>query len=493
MHIFLNKNISKNLTGIEHSSLNRFKIFKLMGLNVGYATITLNFEILEFAKKYEIGINQLYNPYLFFLEFDKLEYKKINMDLSGFNKIYLKNNDIKVFDGNKLLMYVGFDENANLKFINYFVDKINFKREIYLKGNKVLEILFSSEIEKKRSSELYYNCVGEKIIEKKYKECGVEIDVIIVLRNNEIKYFFNEDDFIRYWLVEQCLNYSGKVFFYIDRPLRYNKAVSGLEGRNVVLVGMIHAIHYNHYRSHMIGNLLTGYKQYFDNINIFDSIVVGTELQKNDLKERFNVDNKVSVIPPSSIKQVHIEKKCQNSDFKKFISVGRLSPEKRIDHIVEALNIVFKRGYKFNLKIFGAGPEYSMLNDLIVKYELQNSIQLCGYSYNIIDEIKKSDFSLVASCYEGFNISIIESFSCGSPVLAYDVKYGPKELIRNNDNGFLIDDGNISNYAEKLIEIIEGKVDLVRMSTLAIESSICFNEDALVKRWRELISRFSLN
>lgn len=486
MHILLNKNLSKNLTGIEHSSLNRFKLFKMMGLNVGYATILFNLDLVGNANKLGVLFEDLYNPYLFFLKYNEINDNIEKKDFSELKRIELANGDIKLYDENNLVMYVGYHDVNSIKFINYFIDNKIIKREFYTKNKCVLEILFSNDGERKKVCEIYYNNKGEVTIEKNYKKCGLELESIYVYYSNKIEVFKNFDEFISFWLSKQIIESFEKIYFYIDRPLRYNKSLFGLVEEKIKLIGIIHAIHYNHYRNHMVGNLLTGYKQYFDNADKMQAIVVGTKLQKDDIVERFRIYDKLYVIPPSSIGNFFIENICKNS-CTEFITVGRLAPEKRIDYIIKSFELVAKKGYRFKLKIFGIGPDFVSLKKLVDELNLSSSIEFLGYSNNIINEISKAQFSLITSSYEGFNISIIESFSCGTPILSYDVKYGPKALIKNNYNGFLVEDGNIDLYANKLIDIINNPELINVMSNNAKNSAVEFMQDSVVEKWISLI------
>lgn len=461
-------------------------MFKKMGLNVGYATAIFNIDLIENAKRLGFSAEEIYNPYLFFLGYEKLTCNALKFDFEGLKVVSLSNNDFKVFENNNLMMYVGFSNSEDVKFINYFINNKNIKREFFHKGNKYLEVIFNHELEKKKVCEIYYDYKGCKVIEKKFLDCGVQLESIAVYYNNITQIFSNEDEFLSFWILEQIIKNHEKIYFYIDRPLRYNNAIFRLINEKIILIGMIHAIHYNHYRSHMVGNLLTGYKQYFDNIQLLDYIVVGTELQKKDIRERFNIDEKVVVIPPSSVKEIKY-KQIHKNMIAEFITVGRLAPEKRINHMIEAFNVVLLRGYKFRLSIFGVGPELKSLESLVIKYKLDKYIEFCGYTQDIMLEIEKSDCSLIASCYEGFNISIIESFSCSTPVIAYDVKYGPKALIENDVNGFLVEDGNIVEYAEKIISILENEELKSDMSKSAQFSAVDFLEDKIIEKWNMLV------
>ena len=60
-------------------------------------------------------------------------------------------------------------------------------------------------------------------------------------------------------------------------------------------------------------------------------------------------------------------------------------------------------------------------------------------------EFEKSKASILTSKYEGFGLTIMESIEMGCPVLSYDVRYGPNEIINHGENGYLIEKITSSN------------------------------------------------
>lgn len=493
MNIFLNKNLSKNMTGIEHAALKRFFLFKENNLNAYYATSIFNKNIIDFADHYKVGRDNILNPYLLYLDLRKFEFKENSLNLEGKKVRKVNNRDHKIYHKEILLMYVCYDENGYIEYINYFFNNKIFKREFYYKGNIVLDIQFYylKNESKEKIVERYFNNKGQVVIEKFFLENN---NLSKILLNFNSKYIFqSEKDFINFWLNNLVDSVNGNVSLYIDRPFRYNEAVFEITNKKVKKIGIIHALHYNHYRDHLIGNMLIGYKQYFDNLEKLDKIVVGTELQKKDLKERFGKNIPVSVIPPGyALSYPNYAKKHTNSHKKiQIISVGRLSPEKRIDHMLNALGYLNNLGYDFEFNIFGLGSELNSLKDLVKNLNLEDKVIFCGYSNEIIEHFLCADISLVTSTFEGFNLSIIESFSCGVPVIAYDIKYGPKELIRNDYNGYLVKDSSPHDIANKIEELIKDRSKLKYLSQNAFETSHKFYKSIIMEKWSELLNEIN--
>ena len=70
------------------------------------------------------------------------------------------------------------------------------------------------------------------------------------------------------------------------------------------------------------------------------------------------------------------------------------------------------------------------------------------FTNNPLLEFQKSKASLLTSSFEGFGLSVMESINVGCPVISYDVRYGPSEIIDHGKNGYLVEQDNISELTK---------------------------------------------
>jgi glycosyltransferase involved in cell wall biosynthesis len=147
----------------------------------------------------------------------------------------------------------------------------------------------------------------------------------------------------------------------------------------------------------------------------------------------------------------------QNSNQKiiKMVSFGRLIKLKSFDRLIELVMDMNNNGFDFkvHLDIFGIGPEFKKLNELVDNLNGNNYISLKGY----VEEIDLSDYSVFAllSKYEGFGLSILESMSQGLICVLSEVN-GMKELsdeITCNNGIFFIDSRIQGDFNSKLVRI----------------------------------------
>lgn len=175
----------------------------------------------------------------------------------------------------------------------------------------------------------------------------------------------------------------------------------------------------------------------------FDTIYfVGSDLlqhyKKNEFKN-FN-DNKLHVLYnrlsiEEVIKKSEIEVPVvDNENIIEFITVGRLSSEKRFDRLLKSFSLLVKslQVKNIHLSIVGSGALESDLKSLAKTLNLDDYVTFHGYSNNPYPYIKAADVYVCSSDYEGFNVAVSEAAVLGTPIVSTDV-FGAKELLGNNN------------------------------------------------------------
>ena len=178
----------------------------------------------------------------------------------------------------------------------------------------------------------------------------------------------------------------------------------------------------------------------------YDKFVCLTE---QDAKSWGGIQNMCTI--PNFINE---EKGFSRVENKRIIAVGRLEYQKGYDRMIKVWNIVHKEHSDWKLDIFGSGPLEDEIRRKIWEYKLQDSIRILKPISGIKKEMINSSCLLLTSYYEGLPMVLIEGLSCGLPLVAFDCKCGPREVIEDGINGFLIPDGNIEEMAGALSKLI---------------------------------------
>lgn len=210
-----------------------------------------------------------------------------------------------------------------------------------------------------------------------------------------------------------------------------------------------------------------------------DSFVVLT----HEDKEKWSELNNITVIHnpltfyPSEISD------CSS---KQVIAAGRYVPIKRFDHLIEAWAIVSQKHIDWTLQLYGAGNR-EQYQSLMEKYQLRNCF-INPPAPDIEQKYCDSSIFVLSSKNEGFGMVIIEAMACGVPPVSYDCPCGPKDIITDQEDGLLVENGNISMLAEKIIYLIENDDIRKEMGRLARIKSQQFLIDNIGKKWDELFN-----
>jgi glycosyltransferase involved in cell wall biosynthesis len=157
------------------------------------------------------------------------------------------------------------------------------------------------------------------------------------------------------------------------------------------------------------------------------------------------------------------------TDEKLVVMVARLEARKRVDHAVRAFHQVVAAVPDARLEVYGAGPEQPGLERLVDELGLGGSVSFKGYSLTVGAAQARAACTLLTSTFEGFARVISESMSRGTPVVAYDVRYGPCDLIRDGVDGLLVRRHEPDALAEGIIALLTDPARAAAMGVRARE------------------------
>jgi glycosyltransferase involved in cell wall biosynthesis len=130
-------------------------------------------------------------------------------------------------------------------------------------------------------------------------------------------------------------------------------------------------------------------------------------------------------------------------------TAGRLSPEKGQDRLISMAGILRDKGLDFTLLIAGEGPLKESLMRMAQSMGLSDRIHFNGFVAEMDGFYDMLDVFVLTSCWEGCSNVTLESMIRGLPVVAYRNSSAP-ELVQEGVNGFLANDGDIGDLAEKV-------------------------------------------
>lgn len=162
-------------------------------------------------------------------------------------------------------------------------------------------------------------------------------------------------------------------------------------------------------------------------------------------------------------------------------NIGRLAPQKGMEYFVESAKLVLKKHHNARFFIVGDGPLKDKLQQIIKQNHLDKFVYLLGYRSDIQNVMSQCDFIVLSSLWEGLPLTPIEAFSVSKTVVATSVD-GTPEIVKNNENGLLVEPKNVEQLSDKICFLIENidfrkKLEFCAKSTFDDSFSFCRFEE----------------
>lgn len=138
----------------------------------------------------------------------------------------------------------------------------------------------------------------------------------------------------------------------------------------------------------------------------------------------------------------------------RFVTVTSLVPLKQIEHMIRAMRLVVDSWPGATLEVFGEGSQRVSLEQLTESMGLSDNVFFLGYAPDARSSFRGAVASLITSDREAFPIPVLESMAVGTPLISYDIDYGPRGVISNDVDGYLVERNNIEALAARMIEVL---------------------------------------
>lgn len=235
------------------------------------------------------------------------------------------------------------------------------------------------------------------------------------------------------------------------------------------------------------------YARSFRNVSIKEKIrfLIDTFFEKkytsvvvlNNTEKNFIFNDNVKVIPnPINVGKYN----RPNLDSKRVIAAGRISPVKGFDNLIRTWSSIIEKDPDITLHIYGDGDcEYrSYLNDLIKSLHLERHVFLEGAVSSLLQVLPSYSLFVCSSHTECFPMVFLEAMSCGVPVISFDCPSGPKHIITDGVDGFLVKDQSLDDLVSKVLQYYSWPLDVINKYSKASFSSVeKYNIDTVMKEW----------
>jgi N-acetyl-alpha-D-glucosaminyl L-malate synthase BshA len=208
------------------------------------------------------------------------------------------------------------------------------------------------------------------------------------------------------------------------------------------------------------------------------------EMQKNCNKDVFIIPEGISLKKFEGFSKTFFRKKFGIKGSEKvIIFVGSLKPVKGVKYLVDAFKIVIKKNPRAKLFLIGDGPEKQDLKNIIKKNSLEKKVNFIGKIANqkVSEYLTVADIFVLPSLSEGFGIVNLEAMACGLPIIATRVG-GVPEIVKDGENGFLVEPKNAEQIAEKILYLLSNDEDIKCISTKNKEKVKDYSWDLIVDK-----------
>ncbi len=218
-------------------------------------------------------------------------------------------------------------------------------------------------------------------------------------------------------------------------------------------------------------------------------LITVSKLITNKILAEFDYKNVQTLYNPID-KEYFLEKANEelDIDFEYILAVGRFTDIKQFDVIINCYNDSILKSKNIKLIILGDGEEKKVLNQLVKKLNLINDVLILGFKQNPYKYMKNAKFLVMCSKFEGFPMVLIESLTCGTPLVSYDCPSGPSEIIIPNENGILVENQNKDEMTKALNEMISNKELYLHCKQNAKNSVERFSLENIGNQWLQLFN-----
>lgn len=322
-----------------------------------------------------------------------------------------------------------------------------------------------------------------------------EVEIISLFgQNNEIPFeinskitFLSTESYIknRYFRGLNKLKKYIKVYYQLKKEkdvviigtdYYINFLVSLLNKKNIKKIGMEHVIYES---STEFWRKVK--KLFYKNL---DKLIV---VNNTDKKKYSTYLKNVECIPnPNFYSCQSYENKFEKNRQKNILAIGRLVKDKGFLEMIELFEKIKNKFPLWTLSIYGEGDLKEELLEKIKEYNLENRVFLKGVKKDLSEEYMKSSILISMSKLESFSLTLIEAQSFGLPVISYDCPYGPKEIIEQNKNGYLIELNNLEKYEYYLCKLMSDRKLREDMGKIGEQKALNYSIKNIIGKWERI-------
>lgn len=214
-------------------------------------------------------------------------------------------------------------------------------------------------------------------------------------------------------------------------------------------------------------------------------IIAQTQFAKNVLSAK--TKNKNIRVIPNPVKEIQNYPDIAKENI--ILNVGRLVPEKGQKYLIEAFLKINEKA-DWRVVILGDGPLRNQLEEQVKILGLDKQVQFLGAVNNVDEWLAKASIFVFPSISEGFPNALAEAMSAGLPCVSFDCNAGPRDLIENDVNGYLVEVGEVDEITKSMKRLMDDEVRRDQVGLQASKISIRLDK---IKICKDYLSFMNIN
>lgn len=222
-------------------------------------------------------------------------------------------------------------------------------------------------------------------------------------------------------------------------------------------------------------------KYYYRKIDYF---IAQSEGMKLDAIENYSINpNKIFTINNPVVTEHRQAYLKAGPPKKQLLFIGRLEKEKGLKYLFQAFARITKNYPSIKLIIAGEGSQKSELTGYAKDLNISSNICFIGFQRDVYPLYRESIATVMTSLYEGFPNVLVESIACGTPVVSFDCLSGPREIIIDGLNGFLVRYLDVDHLEEMITKALNKPWDPESI----VQASRPFHIDNIIPKYLQLL------
>lgn len=281
----------------------------------------------------------------------------------------------------------------------------------------------------------------------------------------------------RFWL--DALTGQRRAVLIVDSKTSA-RFVRGYRRSHALTVHLVHSSHRG-----ADGAFKASRRDVLEHADEYDGIVVLTERQRRELEHDLTVGAHVAVVPNARDLGDLIAAPLDRARGRG-VMLASLTGRKRVPHAVAA---VARASRPVRLDVYGDGDRRGEVEASIAAEGAAERVVLHGHRRGASGAFRDGDFSLLTSTAEGAPLVLVESMAAGCIPIAYDIEYGPSDMIRDGVDGYVVPAGDVAALAERIDRLQDLPEDALRaMRASAREASLGYTDEAVTQRWSQVLA-----